>query len=191
MSARPLKVVSLSDEDRVRRTVILCGHCLRNIAFYRAGWRMASEIRVQRQFWVAANGNFMDSAILEWCKLFADPNGQHRWSKTVADKTVFAAALYRRLRLTESEFSAYIKTVKHPWDKFIAHLDAGPTMYLPRLRPARASAALLYDYLLNDPSTAHWFRFDERLSARDFYAHWYKRAVSEYRQAAGTPAVRL
>jgi len=63
--------------------------------------------------WIAANGAFMDCAILEWCKLFAEPKGKHRWSRSVADKTAFAAALYRRLRLTESDFSAYIKTFKH------------------------------------------------------------------------------
>jgi len=184
VSTPPLKVVPMSDQDRVRRTVLLCGHCLRNIAFYRAGWRMG-KIRVRRQFWIAANGAFMDSAILEWCKLFAEPNGKHRWSRSVADKTGFATALYCRLRLTDSEFSAYIQTLKHPRDKFIAHLDAEPTMYLPWLRPARASAAFLYDHLLNDPSTARWFRFEEKISARDFYAKWYKHAVAEYRRAGG------
>jgi hypothetical protein len=185
MSAQTLKVVPLSDEDRVRRTVIVCGHCLRNIAFYRAGWRAdKTDVRVRRQFWVAANGAFIDSAILEWCKVFADANGKHYWSKSVADQTGFAAALHRRLRLTEAEFAAYIETFKQPRDKFIAHLDAEPIMYLPRLRVARASAAFLYDHLLNDAFTAQWFRFDERASARVLYNVCYNHAVHEYRLAA-------
>jgi hypothetical protein len=172
----------MSEEDRVRRTVILCRHCLRNIAFFRAGWRVGSgSTRVRRQFWIAANGAFMDCAILDWCKLFADPGGKHLWSKTVADKNGFAAALYSRLRLTESEFSAYVKTFKHPRDKFIAHLDVEDVMYLPQLRVARASAAFLYDYLLNDASTAHWFRHDGNPSAQDFYKACYEHAISEYR----------
>ena len=184
MSAPSLKAVPpLSDEDRVRRTVIVCRHCLWNIAYFRAGWRKG-KIRVRREFWAAANGNFIDAAILEWCKLFADPNGLHRWSRSVADEAAFAAALYRRLRLTEPEFAAYIQTFKHPRDKFIAHLDGEPTMNLPWLRPARASAALLCDYLLNDPSTGRWFRFHERTSAGEFYANCYEDAVSEYRRAA-------
>jgi hypothetical protein len=174
----------LSEEDRVRRTVLLCGHCLRNIAFYRAGWRAdRTDVRVRRQFWIYANGAFMDCAILEWCKLFAEPGGKHRWSKSVADQTGFATALYKRLRLTESEFAAYIKTFKHPRDKFIAHLDAEHVMDLPRLRVARASAAFLYDYLLNHASTARWFMHDERPSARDFYRACYEHAISEYRRA--------
>jgi hypothetical protein len=92
--------------------------------------------------------------------------------------------IYRRLRLTEVEFAEYIKTLKHPRDKFIAHLDAEHTMYLPWLRPARASAAFLYDYLLSDASTARWFTHDARPSARDFYNACYEHAISEYRRAA-------
>lgn len=188
VSAPPLKAVPLSDEDRVRRTAILCGHCLRNIAFYRAGWRPTRrDLRVQRQFWIAANGAFIDSAILEWCKLFADPKGKHYWSKSVADKSGFSNALYRRLRLCEAEFSAYIQTFKQPRDKFIAHLDAEPTMYLPRLRVARASAAFLYDHLLSDESTAHWFGYDKRPPARDLYKACYDIAVYEYRRAQVPP----
>jgi hypothetical protein len=186
MSAPPLKAVPpLSDEDRVRRTVILCRHCLWNIAYVRAGWSRG-KIRVRREFWVALNGNFIDAAILEWCKLFADPSGLHRWSKSVADQTDFAAALYHRLRLTESEFAAYIQTFKQPRDKFIAHLDAEPRMYLPWLRPARTSAAFLCDYLMNEPSTGRWFQFHEKTTSRVFYANCYKHAVSEYRQAVRT-----
>jgi hypothetical protein len=60
-------------------------------------------------------------------------------------------------------------------------------MYLPRLRVARASAAFLYDHLLNDASTAHWFGHDQRPSARDFYGACYDLAVDEYRRAAVRP----
>jgi hypothetical protein len=178
----------MSDRDRVRRTVILSLHCLRNIAFYRAGWR-ANNFRVRRQFWIAANGAFMDSAILEWCKLFADPNGKHRWSRSVDDKAGFAEALYRRLRFTEAQFSAYAKTFKHPRDKFIAHLDEEKLMNIPRVRVARASAAFLHDYLVGGPATSRWFSSTERESARQFYSFWYRKAVSEYRRAA-QPAVQ-
>ena len=188
VNTSPLQGVPMSDEDRVRRTAILCGHCLRNIAFYRAGWLPTrSDIRVRRQFWIGANGAFIDLAILEWCKLFADPKSQHYWSRSVADKSAFAAALYRQLRLTELEFAAYIESFKQPRDKFIAHLDAEPTMSLPRLRVARASAAFLYDHLLNDASTAHWFKFDPRPSAVQFYSVCYDLAVYEYRRAAERP----
>lgn len=184
MSARPFKLAPpLSDQARVRRTVILCGHCLRNIAFYRAGWR-AGKDRVHRQFWIAANGNFMDSAILEWCKVFADPKGKHYWSKSVADNAAFSIALYRRLHITQSGFADYTETMKHPRDTFIAHLDAEHTMYLPFLRIARASAAFLYDHLLTDPSTARWFTQDRRYSARELYRECYEQAVEEYRRAA-------
>ena len=183
MSAQKLKALPLSQRDRVRRTAILCLHCLRNIAFYRAGWRR-NNFGVRRQFWIAANGGFMDTAILEWCKLFADRNGRHRWSLSVDDNDIFAEALYRHLHLMEEKFSAYVETCKHPRDKFIAHLDEENLMYFPRLRIARASAAFLHDWLVVGPSTSVFFTPQERQSAVQFYSFWYRKAVAEYRQAA-------
>jgi hypothetical protein len=177
-----LGLVQTSERARVRNTVILCGHCLRNIAFYRAGWRR-KRARVRRQFWIGANGAFIDVAILEWCKLFTDTRGGHRWTRTVADRAGFIAGLLARLRMTQAEFDAYSRTLKHPRDKFIAHLDDYPTMYLPWLRPARASAAFLRDYLLNDAATTHWFQPWEKTSARDFYKEMYEHALEEYQAA--------
>lgn len=183
MSAQPFKLVPLSHGDRVHRTVSLCLHCLRNIAFYRAGFH-GYKYRLRRQFWVALNGGFMDTAILEWCKLFSDRRGKHRWNRSVDDEAAFAQALYRCLGCTEAQFEAYIKTFRHPRNKFIAHLDDEDVMTLPRLRMARASAAFLHGYLVNGPSTSQYFSATEREPAQQFYAYWYRKAVAEYRRAA-------
>jgi hypothetical protein len=174
--------MALSVRERTRRTVILCGHCLRNIAFYRAGWRNYKP-RITRQFWISANGSAMDLALLEWCKLFADWKGKHHWSKTVTDKNGFTSGLYSRLRMTEAQFADYVETMKRPRDKFIAHLDEDAMMKLPRLRPARASAAYLHDALLTGKDTQQWFLNEEQSLAREIYAMLYKHAVTEYRAA--------
>ena len=54
----------------------LYAHWLRNIAFYRAGWD-GTGVRVSREIWKSANSAFIDIAVLEWCKLFADHGGKH------------------------------------------------------------------------------------------------------------------
>lgn len=180
----PAFIVTLSVEDRVRRTVILCAHCLRNIAFYRAGWNH-KEFRVKREFWIDANGSFVDIAVLEWCKLFADRRGKHHWSKTVENPESFLAGLYARLGITHAEFLDYVQTVKHPRDKFIAHLDDERVMYVPFMRPARASAAYLHDHLLTDAGSRKWFRDEERTPALERYKLWYQHAYREYRLGKG------
>jgi hypothetical protein len=153
--------MSLTTQDRVRRTVILCGHCLRNIAFYRAGWQNY-KLRITRQFWISANGAFMDFALLEWCKLFADWKGKHHWTKTIVDQMSFSSGLYARLAMSEVQFVDYIETMKRPRDIFIAHLDEDNMMMLPRLRPARVSVAYLYDRLLTAMTPSNGLRMKNK-----------------------------
>ncbi len=66
----------MTRRERLRQVKILCCHFLRNLAFYKAGWRKG-ELIFKDQFWVNANGNFIDVCVLEWCKLFGDKRGQH------------------------------------------------------------------------------------------------------------------
>jgi hypothetical protein len=170
--------LSLTQRDRVRRTAILCSHCLRNIAFYRAGWRHG-RFRVQREFWRNTNSGCVDVAVLEWCKLFTEARGKHHWTKSVPDAEGFRQGLYARLGVSDAEFTLYGKTIKHYRDKFVAHLDEEPTMFIPRLRQARRSVAYLYDFLRNEPTTAA-FLPDASGSATARYTSWYLHALREY-----------
>jgi hypothetical protein len=142
--------------DRVRRALILCSHCLRNIAFYRVGWRRR-ECRRRDQFWLTVNGNFLDHAVLEWCKLFADRKGQHHWRKVVSKPIEFERDLLNRMKLNSDEFEAYTSEMRAYRNKFVAHLDAEPIMQIPRLRLARMSVAFLYDYLLTNEDDGGFF----------------------------------
>jgi hypothetical protein len=86
--------------------------------------------------------------VLEWCKLFGDPRGQHYWRKIVTDQPAFFAGLLKALQLTETEFTKYIEEMRSYRDKFVAHLDLDEVMHIPRLRLARKSVAYLHDYVL-------------------------------------------
>lgn len=170
----------MNRSERLRRTSILCCHCLRNLAFYRAGWRHA-QFRIERQFWINANGNFLDIAVLEWCKLFADHDGKHHWKRLISDKPDFLSGLCKRLGMSAKEFQNYATAVLRYRNKFIAHLDEEHVMHIPSLRIARKSAAYLYDYLLRDPE-AKTSLPDAQQSATKFYAVMYRHAYEEYRQ---------
>ena len=95
----------------LRRVGILCCHFLRNLAFYMAGWRKG-ELIFKDQFWVNANGNFLDICVLEWCKLFVDKRGKHHWRKVITDQASFYDGLLQAVNLTEAEFEAYIEIMR-------------------------------------------------------------------------------
>src|SRR5689334_14187148 len=124
----------MDQADRTRRVAQLCPYCLRNIAFYRAGWRNG-HVRVQRAFWISINGNALEIAVLEWCKLFADRKGKGHWRRVVLDdQDAFHAALLARLQCDHVAFHEYAAPVRSCRDKFIAHLDDEHVMHIPRLR---------------------------------------------------------
>ena len=92
----------------LRRVGILCCHCLRNLAYYRAGKdRQRSLFR--GDFQTTVNGNFLDICVLEWCKLFSDTHGTHYWGNVITDKECFEADLTKLLKQLSCDFNDYDK----------------------------------------------------------------------------------
>lgn len=149
-----------------------------NIAFYRA-WHEAGRPQANVQFWIAANGNFADLAVLEWCKLFADVRGRHHWLKVVKDTNVFEAGLLQALGMTAIEFAGYVGEMRFLRDKFIAHLDDELVMTLPQLTAAKASAVYLYTYLLENGDEEGAFDHAPH-NPVDFFDRYFAEAAAVY-----------
>lgn len=169
----------LSPQERIRRVALLCTHCFRNFAFYRAGWK-GFHLQAKTQFLSTANSGFIDIGYLEWCKLFADLKGNHHWHKVIRDHQHFESELLNFLKITPEEFSTYIKAVRTYRDKFIAHLDDERVMHPPKTKIARNSAAFLYDYLRAHPEANQSLQ-DANLTARQYYEHLYRHAFFAYK----------
>ena len=168
----------MTRRQRLRRVALLCCHCLRNLAFYKAGWRNRALLRGD-QFWVTANGNFLDICVLEWCKLFADSRGKHYWRKLITDPDKFQSELLARLHLAETEFQAYTEKMRAYRDKFVAHLDTEEVMHIPILRTARQSASFLYEYILHHENEGDIFH-DAPQSASTFYRLFFEEGKVAY-----------
>jgi len=169
----------MTKNQRARRVAILCCHCVRNAAYYRAGWRRNS-ISVSEDFWVNANGNFLDLAVLEWCKLFTDRRGKHHWRKVVPDPNVFLPGLLKEIGVDEQEFQDRCKEIKTYRDKFVAHLDDKPKMQIPHLSMVIDSVIYLYSIVRDE--------FDAVLNdapgnLRSFYRQRFAHAKSHYENA--------
>jgi hypothetical protein len=163
---------------RLRRTLILCCHCLRNLAFYNAGPRNAAP-RPKKQFWVNVGDNFLDIAVLEWCKLFADSRGKHFWRKTISDPAAFWDGLLQKLGQSEAQFDDFVNQMRTYRDKFVAHLDSEEVMHIPRLDVAINSVVYLYDYLLAHEEE-HGCFWDASGSASSFYTEFLDEGTVVY-----------
>jgi hypothetical protein len=130
-------------------------------------------------FWVNANGNFLDIAVLEWCKLFADSRGKHSWRKIISEPTAFHHTLLNELGLSGAQFEDYVNQMRAYRDKFVAHLDLKEVMQIPQLQLATSSTAYLYDYLLAHEEEDDCFR-DAPVSASSFYTRFLDEGTAVY-----------
>lgn len=142
----------MSRRERLRRVVILCRNFAVNLAYYRVGRRPEHSGLFDAQrwgnFWRAANGNFIDICVLEWCKLFADSNGKHHWSRIVSDPANFKAQLLTHLGIDEATFEKEIEVMRRYRDKFLAHLDSDEVMNIPALEIAKESVWFYHAYVV-------------------------------------------
>lgn len=160
----------MTSRKRVRRVGLLCCHCVRNIAYYRGGWTNGAFVS-DEDFWINTNSNFIDIAVLEWCKLFADRNGKHHWKKVIPNLDEFRTNLYQATGVTEDEFLEQLRNTKKYRDKFVAHLDNDLRMNIPELDLLISSTQYLFreirdaypDYLADTPEELESF-FEERLA---------------------------
>lgn len=157
----------MNRRTRLRRTGILCLHCLRNAAYYRA-WNAGPVARRETQFWKTLNANFIDTCLLEWCKMFGDLKAKHHWSKSVTDSNQFTAELYQMLGMDKAAFENYRVKVREYRDKFVAHQDEINQAEIPRLQPIIDSTRYLYNYLVQVEDDLNALQ-DAPKNARTYY----------------------
>ena len=122
-----------------------------------------------KQFWVIAHNNYLDIAILEWCKLFTDRAGKHHWRKSVTDQDAFRAKLLSEIRCDEEAFLEYALSLKIYRDKFVAHLDEDNEIAMPKMTIARLSTQTLFRWLREHEDDCNAYH-DAPRRAEDFYA---------------------
>jgi hypothetical protein len=145
---------TMSGRDRLRRVVILCRNFAVNLAYYRVG-RRPEHLALQdyprhagASFWRAVSGNSIDICVLEWCKLFADPEGKHHWSRIISDPANFETQLMNHLGIDKTAFQREIGVMRQYRDKFLAHLDSDEVMNIPALDIAKRAVWFYHGYLV-------------------------------------------
>ena len=130
--------MTTGQDQGLRNSALLCLHGLRNLAYYRAGWH-GNKPLFHGELMATMNGNCLDICVLEWCKLFALVRDLHYWANVVDDPTTYQTEFVQNVEVDAAGFEAYQKKMRELRDKFIAHLDARPTMHVPWLDTAKTS----------------------------------------------------
>jgi hypothetical protein len=167
--------------ERTIRTMRLAISCISNIASYRANWEKINEKNtpiVQRQFWTLLNGNFLDMAVLEWCKLFADSDGKHHWTRTFSSQSNWKSSLFLHMQMSRSQFRNELGLVSKYRNKYVAHLDDPTPMNYPHTEFMLKSVSFLHDSLKNHSKSKEYFigYYD---TSQSLYAKWLEDALDE------------
>lgn len=178
----------LTRSQYLRRTVILCVSFARNLAYYRVGHSPARKSLLDLgnpdiSFWRVMNGNFLDQVVLEWCKLFADRNGNHYCQNIVADQEEFKRDMLARLGVSEEAYNVYIKEMRSYRDKFVAHLDSDSVMQIPHLSLAKDAVWFYHEHIVLKEASEDFSRLPdtpEKLNrAYDHYTNEADGALSK------------
>ena len=173
-----MRTPDMPREQRLRRVMICSCAIIRNVAYYTGGWRDGRPIfasNIDRTI----NGNFMDMAVLEWCKLFGEPRHEpQHWQRVLTDieqRREFKQGLFGALRLKSAEWNAHAHGCIRYRSDFVAHLGSEPNMQTPLLNPLWQSAAFYYEFLRSremldaDPGDVYGFYESCASAGREYY----------------------
>ncbi len=164
----------MTKEQRIRRAILLCIHFTRNLAFTRAITKNVTH-KNEGDFWITLDGNCLDVAVLEWCKLFGEPKGKHSWEKIIDSKDGFRSKLKTSLGIDDEAWDRQVNELRSYRDSFIAHLDNNKTMNIPKMELPKNMLFFLHSELkeLID-SRVHLQGYDFPLE--EYYENMFKYA---------------
>jgi hypothetical protein len=105
-------------------------------------------------FWRQVNGNFIDTSVMEWCKLIADEREKHHWRRIVTHPDKFEQDLLADLDLDATGLRQEIDVMRRYRDKFLAHLDSDHTANIPVLDTAKRAVWFYHRHVASQEAGA-------------------------------------
>ncbi len=120
----------------------LAENCIGNLACYSAGWKVENSQRQlinNNDFWKRANGNFLDMATIEWCKLFLDKNknksdfAECNWKNIFKNHDEWRSDLLTNMSISLGDFEKAGKSILDYRNKYLAHRErSSKDLFYPR-----------------------------------------------------------
>ncbi len=143
-------------------------------------------------FWRLLQGNLLDIAVLDWCKLFGSDNEEHRlihWKRVFADQDTFLEDLLAHTAISRDDWLDYWQQMKSCRDQYVAHLDFDNRNLLsyPDLNKELSSAIFYYSRLITELRLLGDMRFPNDL--RVYYEQYHNQASEIARTATDSTKV--
>lgn len=127
-------------------------HCLMAFAQAVHVRRMIEAIAVEpkQTFWIMTLNLMMDSAVIDWCKVFGSWDEQTHWTRVLPKNyhEQVRTDLHFALGLNAEKWKAYRETVVQYRDELIAHHDLNATVAAhPKFDPGLKAATFIFDQL--------------------------------------------
>ena len=77
-------------------------------------------------FWRLISGVWLDTSVVEWCKIFGSKNEDTHWTKSITTENKrkdFQVNLLKLLKINDSDWKNYIVKMKIYRDKYTSHTD--------------------------------------------------------------------
>ncbi len=130
----------------------------------------------QQNYWILIFNNFLDMAVLEWCKVFGSHGEPTHWKNLVDDHTSFRTGLLRRLELDEDKWEAYWKDMKEYRDYQIAHYKKPPNLTnYPSLDIALEASYYYYEWIIQKLRSLGHSGYPDNL--QDYYESFLTQAL--------------
>lgn len=154
----------MNKKTKVRKGCLLCLSFARNYAFYKAAFNedwthfVGGMPSLSNQFWNVTTGNYIDVAVMEWCKLFGNERQEKfHWKSVVKNKALYKTQLLDMFEEGDPEWLGYREDMLIYRDKFVAHLDEENQYIIPRLEKALKLVVFHYEYLLQHENEDGFF----------------------------------
>lgn len=148
---------------------------IRNAASNRSLEDYKSQFK--QSYWIIIFNNFLDMAVLEWCKVFGTHSEPTHWKKIVEDHESFRKGLLGRLAMDEGGWKAYWEELKNYRDSQVAHHFRNPDVtHYPTLDAALEACYYYYEWLI-----ANWRGLGNNGypdDLRDYYSRYLDQAKS-------------
>lgn len=110
---------------------VIVSDFIRHLAYFRALREVFSEKKTNSHFWGRTADSHLESAAIDWCKVFgSDWRNDTHWKKIVGKAPETAIDEFRKripakTGLSQSEWAAYHKSMCDFRDKYVAHVEIG------------------------------------------------------------------
>lgn len=160
-----------SFSEKTSDHIIRLIYVIRNAANFQSLVKYKDDFK--QNYWILIYNNFLDIAVLEWCKVFGTDSEPTHWKTIVNDHTAFREGLLNCIGLDENEWSAFWENVNSYRNNIIAHFKKVDDLSYPFLDVIIKSSFYYYKWLQKELETHGIIQEPEDLE------NYYRRCLSQ------------